>query len=143
MASMTSSASPRRLARRLIPFEVRRRMVGLVRLPRWFVEHPSMAREKLCPRAYTFLCAHPLLYHSRLLPSQVGAMFERAGFRRIAVRSMILPSGTHVDSDKEALAGHPAIERARLAAPFRDASEADLGTAAAHYLFRKPNPTPP
>lgn len=93
---------------------------------------------RLSPRAYAVLCGHPLLYHNRLLPSQVAAMFEQAGFERIAVRRMLLPSRRYVDTEEEALAGDPGNERARIAACFRHASDADLRTAAAHYLYRKP-----
>jgi SAM-dependent methyltransferase len=99
-----------------------------------------LAHLGLGPRLYALLCGHSLLYHNRLLPSQVAAMFEAAGFERIAVRRMILPAGKYVDTEIEALAGEAGIERARLAAPFREASEPDLRTAAAHYLFRKPAP---
>jgi SAM-dependent methyltransferase len=97
-----------------------------------------LAHLRLSPAAYALLCGHPLLYHNRLLPSQICALFERAGFQRIAVRRMLLPSRAYVDTEREALAGEPGIDRARLAAPFRAASDADLRTAAAHYLFRKP-----
>jgi len=97
-----------------------------------------LAHLRLGPRTYALLCGHPLLYHNRLLPCQMAAMFERSGFERIAVRRMVLPSGTYVDAEAQVLEGDPGIERARLAGPFRDASEADLRTAAAHYLFRKP-----
>ena len=48
---MTSGRpEPLRLARGLIPFEVRRQIVGLRRLPRWIVEHPTMARGRLGAR---------------------------------------------------------------------------------------------
>jgi hypothetical protein len=87
---------------------------------------------------YTVLCGHPLLYHNRLLPSQVAETFEQAGFERIVVRRMLLPSRRYVGTDEEALAGGAGIERVHLAACFRRASDADLRTAAAHYLYRKP-----
>jgi len=97
-----------------------------------------LAHLRLSPCAYTVLCGHPLLYHNRLLPFQVAAMFEQVGFERIAIRRMLLPSRRYVDTEEEALAGDPGIERAHLAARFRRASDADLRTAAAHYLYRKP-----
>lgn len=97
-----------------------------------------LAHLRLSPRMYAALCGHRLLYHNRLLPSQVAATFEQAGFERIAVRRMLLPSRRYVDTDEEALAGDAGIERAHLTSCFRQASDADLRTAAAHYLYRKP-----
>lgn len=89
------------------------------------------------PRRYGFLFGHPLGYHSRLLPAQVAALFEEAGFERIAVRRMILPDRVYVEGD-EALRGATGIHRGRVHPAFRAATDADLRTAAAHYLFRKP-----
>jgi SAM-dependent methyltransferase len=91
--------------------------------------------------AYRALLGHPLLYHNRLLPPQVAALLEGAGFERVAIRRMLVPSHRYVATEREALDGAPGIERCHLAAPFRAASDADLRTAAAHYLYR--NPTPP
>jgi SAM-dependent methyltransferase len=99
---------------------------------------PFLAHLRLSPEAYRALLGHPLLHHNRLLPAEVAALFEEAGFERIAVRRMLLPSGRWVDTETEALAGTAGIERDRLARAFRRASEADLRTAAAHYLFRNP-----
>jgi SAM-dependent methyltransferase len=93
---------------------------------------------RLSPAAYRALCGHPLLYHNRLSPSRIVTMFERAGFERIAVRRMVLPSGDFVDREEDALAGEPGIERRRLAPAFRGMTDVDLRTAAAHYLFRNP-----
>jgi hypothetical protein len=90
--------------------------------------------------AYRALLAHPLGYHSRLSPTDVAARFEAAGFERIAVRRLIY-AGTDrrwVDTDADALAGREGLPRARLASRFRAISEADLRTAAAHYLYHKP-----
>jgi len=69
-------------------------------------------------------------------------MFEDAGFEPIVVRRMLLPSGTYVDTEAEALAGRPGIARRNLATRFRHASDADLRTAAAHYLYRNPRAEP-
>jgi hypothetical protein len=99
-----------------------------------------LAHLRLSPSAYSVALGHPLLYHNRLMPSEIAAMFEEAGFERIAVRRMVLPGHVWVESAQDALAGEPGIERSRLAARFRDASEADLRTAAAHYLYRRPTP---
>lgn len=99
---------------------------------------PYLAHLRLSPAAYHVLCGNPLLYHNRLLPAEVATMFESAGFEKIAVRRMTLPDHRYVDSGKEVMSAAPGIERSALAAAFRHASEADLRTAAAHYVYRKP-----
>jgi SAM-dependent methyltransferase len=98
---------------------------------------PFLAHLACSPSRYSLLFGHPLAYHSRLMPGQVEALFEDAGFQRIATRRMILPERVYVVGD-EALRGAPGIERSRLDGMFRNATDADLRTAAAHYLFRKP-----
>lgn len=98
---------------------------------------PFTAHLALPEPAYALLCGHPLLYHSRLATSQVASYFEEAGFERIAVRRMSLPSQRYV-SDEEIVSGTPGLRRARLARRFRSISEPDLHTAAAHYVYRKP-----
>lgn len=101
--------------------------------PRW----GYLAHLRLSPRAYAILLGHPLLYHNRLAPARVARAFELAGFEPIAIRRMV-SSGAYVDTEEEALESLPGIERGRLARAFRDLSDADLRTAAAHYLFRAP-----
>jgi SAM-dependent methyltransferase len=90
------------------------------------------------PRVYAAVFGNPLTYHNRLPPSRFREVFERAGFEPIAIRRLILPGRRYVDSEEEALAGRPGIARAHLARAFRDMSDIDLRTAAAHYLFRRP-----
>jgi len=89
---------------------------------------------------YRGMFGHALGYHSRLSPTEVAARFEAAGLARVAVRRLIYADGQrrYVDSDDEALAGTPGIARERLAPRFCGWSDADLRTAAAHYLFRRP-----
>jgi SAM-dependent methyltransferase len=84
---------------------------------------------------YTAVFGHPLLYHNRLLPAEIEAAFTAAGFERIVVRRMVLPNRRWVENP---LVGSPGIERSRLVGRFRAATDEDLHTAAAHYLFRKP-----
>jgi SAM-dependent methyltransferase len=98
---------------------------------------PFLAHLALPGPVYAALCGHPLLYHNRLLPAEVMRLFEAAGFERIAMRRMILPGQRYVEGDA-VLTGRPGIPRAFLGARFRHASDADLRTAAAHYLYRKP-----
>ena len=99
---------------------------------------PFLGHLALPEVAYRLLAGHPLLYHNRLSPSEVEARFRAAGFEKIAVRRLLLPERVYVDDPIDAAArGRPGLPRAWLAAPFRDISEADLRTAAAHYVFRR------
>jgi SAM-dependent methyltransferase len=100
---------------------------------------PFLGHLALGDEAYEALCGHPLLYHNRLAPSEVAARFVAAGFEPIAVRRLVLPAARYVDEEGAAAAeGLPGLPRALLARRFREISPADLRTAAAHYLFRKP-----
>jgi SAM-dependent methyltransferase len=102
---------------------------------------PFLAHLAWPERVYRGVFGHPLGYHSRLSPTEVAARFEAAGLERVAVRRLIYTGRDRrwVDSDDAALAGMPGLPRARLAARFRDWSDADLRTAAGHYLFRRPS----
>lgn len=57
---------------------------------------------------------------------------------------MVLPSRDYVECDDGDLGdmvadeAEPGIERHRLARRFRGTTDADLRTAAAHYLYHKP-----
>lgn len=99
---------------------------------------PFLHHLRFGERTYRAAFGHALEYHNRLLPTDVNVLFQRAGFEPIAVRRLLLPSHRWVDMENEALEGYPGIERHDLAPAFRDVSEADLRTAAAHYLFREP-----
>lgn len=87
---------------------------------------------------YNFAYGHPLTYHNRLLPGEIMALLEAAGFERVAVRRMILPAQQYVPDDR-VTEGQAGITRAHLARRFQNASDTDLHTAAAHYLYRKPS----
>lgn len=99
---------------------------------------PFLGHLALGERTYRALFGHPLAFHDRLPPEAFAALFEAAGFEHVAIRRLILPSRRWVDSEAEALTGRPGLERRRLAPAFRGMSEADLRTAAAHYLYRRP-----
>ncbi len=90
---------------------------------------------------YRAVLGHRLGYHARLASTEVAAAFERAGLERIAVRRLIYDTGSGerrwVDDEAAALAGAPGIARSQLAPRFRAWSDADLRTAAGHYLYRK------
>ncbi len=89
--------------------------------------------------AYRGVFGHALGYHARLSPAEVAAAFEAAGLERVALRRLVYDGDRRwVDDPEAALAGAPGLPRARLAARFRAWSEADLRTAAAHYIYRKP-----
>lgn len=99
---------------------------------------PFLNHLRFSERTYAFRFGHPLLYHNRLLPADVVGMFEAEGFQTIAVRRLVLPNARYVETEEETLQGAQGIPRESLAVGFRRASDADLHTAAAHYLFRKP-----
>jgi SAM-dependent methyltransferase len=101
---------------------------------RWpYLHHYGMA-----DATYRLLCDNPLLYHNRLLPGEIARLFEEAGFERILIRRMMLPSRRYVADGADMSEGKPGIARERLAYRFREAGDDDLRTAAAHYLYRKP-----
>lgn len=82
------------------------------------------------------LCGHPLGYHNRLLPAEICHFFESAWFRQIAVRRLIYPDRRFVDAE-DVLEGAPGLSRSLLSRRFRGISDADLRTAAAHYVYQK------
>ncbi len=98
---------------------------------------PFLAHLAFPSPLYSLFCGHALSYHNRLLPTEVIRMFEEVGFERIAVRRMILPDRRYVEGEA-AMSGTPGISRRLLRGRYRGASDIDLRTAAAHYLFRKP-----
>jgi SAM-dependent methyltransferase len=97
---------------------------------------PFLAHLALREGPYRVLCGHALGYHNRLTPTEVQALFDAAGFERIAVRRMTLPAKRYVPDD-EVLAGRPGLPRALLAPRFRAISDEDLRSAAVHYVYRK------
>ena len=99
---------------------------------------PFLAHYGRSDLAQRLWCSGPLLYHNRMLPGQIAEVFERAGFERILIRRMMLPSRVYQDDGADMGSGEPGIERTKLATRFQDATDDDLRTAAAHYLYRKP-----
>ena len=51
---------------------------------------------------------------------------------------MMLPSKVYQDDGADMGAGDFGIDRSKLASRFQAATDDDLRTAAAHYLYRKP-----
>jgi SAM-dependent methyltransferase len=100
---------------------------------RSFLAHLALSETR-----YNFVYGHALTYHNRLLPDEVMKLLEEAGFERIMVRRMILPAQKYVPEDRVLTEGIRGITRPQLAPRFRAASDTDLCTAAAHYLYRKP-----
>ncbi len=99
---------------------------------------PYLWHLRLSPQSYQALFGHRLLFHNRLLPGEIARLFEEAGFEPIVIRRMALPDHTYFDDESGVLAAAPGIDRADLHSSFGEASDADLRTAAAHYLYRKP-----
>ena len=83
------------------------------------------------------LCGHRLLFHNRLAPTEVLALFEAAGFERIALRRFVLPAKRYVEGDA-ATAGEPGVPPWLQSGRLGQLSTEDRHTAAIHYLFRKP-----
>ena len=99
---------------------------------------PFLAHYGRSDIAQRLTCGGPLLYHNRLLPKEVATLFEEAGFERITILRMMLPSREYVVDGADLSEGTEGITRDKLAPRFRDATDDDLKTAAAHYLYRKP-----
>lgn len=100
--------------------------------PSWpFLQHQAWSNA-----VYGIVFDHPLGYHNRMPPSHVAQQFHDAGLDLIDVRRMSLPSRAYVDDPTRGEAG---ISRDRLARRFRNLSEPDRHTAAAHYLARVPD----
>jgi SAM-dependent methyltransferase len=97
---------------------------------------PFLAHLALPETLYRPLCGHALGYHNRLRPRDVMALFAAAGFERLCVRRLVLPTHRWVE-DGDAVTGMPGLPRRLLARRFRALDDADLRTAAAHYLYRR------
>lgn len=97
-----------------------------------FLRHYSMS-----DLSYRILCDNPLLYHNRLLPGEVAETFASAGFERIEIRRMMLPAKRYVIDGFDMSDGEHGINRSKLAHRFASATDDDLRTAAAHYIYRK------
>ncbi len=98
---------------------------------------PFLLHMALPDDVYRIAFGHELLFHNRLAPVEVTALFEAAGFERIAVRRFVLPAKRYVDGGAAAAgqAGVPSwLRSGRLARLSRE----DRHTAAIHYLYRKP-----
>jgi len=103
--------------------------------PRW----PFLLHMALPEAAYRVLFGHPLLFHNRLTPAEVMALFEQAGFQPIAVRRFVLPDKRYVDGGASA-AGEPGVPSWLGSGRLPRLSLEDRHTAAIHYLYRRPLP---
>lgn len=99
--------------------------------------YPFLNHLRYSERLHGFAFGHPLLYHSRMLPSQVLRVFQDAGFEPVMMRRLILPQSKYVEADAETADGILGLKRSALAPKFHAATDADLYTAAAHYVFKK------
>ena len=99
----------------------------------WFLNHLRYSEG-----GYRLLFGHRLLFHNRLMPGEIENLFLESGFDKVAIRRLILADRpTYVDQPEEAIQGKLGLPRELLAPAFRGASDADLHTAAAHYIFKK------
>jgi SAM-dependent methyltransferase len=86
---------------------------------------------------YRFTRGNSLLYHNRLLPGRMMEIIEAAGLEKARIlRKSIKLDGWYEDG--EAMEGGFGIARGRLAEGLKEASDDDLRTAAAFYIYRKP-----
>jgi SAM-dependent methyltransferase len=99
---------------------------------------PFLGHLALPEPLYRALFGHPLGYHNRLSPTEVMAIFDEAGFQRVAVRRLVLPHHRYADREAELADARPGLGRPLLARRHRAISAVDLRTAAAHYLYSKP-----
>jgi SAM-dependent methyltransferase len=101
--------------------------------PHW----PFLAHMAMPDGVHRALFGHELLFHNRLAPLDVLALFAEAGFELVAARRFVLPDKRYVDGDAAAVgeAGVPGwVRGGRLDRLTRE----DRHTAAIHYLHRKP-----
>ncbi len=101
--------------------------------PRW----PFLLHMALPNPAYRALLGHPLLFHNRLSPREVKALFEDAGFEPIAARRFVLPDKRYVEEGAER-AGEAGVPEWLGSGRLGGLSVEDRHTAAIHYLYRKP-----
>jgi len=78
-----------------------------------------------------------LLYHNRLPPEELAAVFGEKGFVRREVWRLTLPD-QNWSQNGDSPAGEPGLSRRLLSRRFMTLSRADLHTAAGHYIFQKP-----
>jgi hypothetical protein len=101
-------------------------------------ELPFLSHLALPELAYRALLGGPLTYHNRLAPAAVCRMFEEVGFERIALRRLVLPERRYRDEGEPMNGARAGLPRRLLAPAWREISEDDLRTAAAHYVFVAP-----
>jgi SAM-dependent methyltransferase len=98
---------------------------------------PFLLHMALPGAAHRVCFGHPLLFHNRLAPAEVAALFEAAGFERIAHRRFVLPDKRYVD-EGAAAAGEAGVPGWLRTGRLSRLTDEDRHTAAVHYLYRKP-----
>jgi SAM-dependent methyltransferase len=98
---------------------------------------PFLLHMALPDDVYRVLFGHRLMFHNRLAPGEVAALFEAAGFERIAARRFLLPDKRYVD-EGAAEAGEAGVPAWLASGRLGRLSTEDRHTAAIHYLYRKP-----
>ena len=81
-----------------------------------------------------------LLYHNRMPPNEVAAVFEEKGFAKRSLLRLVLPDNIWLNEGDQ-LRGEAGLRRDFLSRRFMDISDSDLHTAAGHYIFEKPKPS--
>lgn len=85
---------------------------------------------------YALLYGHRLGYHNRMLPEEVRATVEAAGFQIVAMRRRVLPMEKYAESPQDFEGALVGVERSQLAPRFRSASDEDLRTVAVQFICR-------
>ena len=98
---------------------------------------PFLLHMALPDDVYRVLFGHGLMFHNRLAPAEVMALFDAVGFERIAARRFVLPDKRYVDGGA-AEAGEAGVPRWVGSGRLARLSVEDRHTAAIHYLYRKP-----
>ena len=98
---------------------------------------PFLLHMALPDDVYRVLFGHRLMFHNRLSPGEVRALFEAAGFEPIAARRLVLPDKRYVD-EGAAAAGEAGVPAWLASGRLPRLSTEDRHTAARHYLYRKP-----
>jgi len=104
--------------------------------PRW----PFLLHMALPDAAYRAAFGHRLLFHNRMAPGEVAALFEASGFERIVNRRFVLPDKRYVEEGSAARSGEAGVPRWLRGGRLGQLSIEDRHTAAVHYLYRKPCP---
>jgi SAM-dependent methyltransferase len=99
---------------------------------------PFLNHLRLSDFQYKFRYGHPLGYHNRLLPAELEALIQSAGFQIRTTRRRILPQNRWATGQEDFDLATPGLDRSLLAPRFRNSTDEDLRTTAIQFLAQKP-----